>query len=202
VSIHAEWDVASSCGVEVVGAGCVIGDGKVGDTAVVLGGDGGGCLVVEGTPADVVQFAERVLSTVRRDVPGAEPVRSVSSPDGHAGLPAAADFVLQHATGDDLDRIADLVRNRRIVLRETASAGVAIDSVVELAGLSPQYFNQLRGTVTEFSGGRGQARVTVRLDKSSVTTLATRSNKFAHLLGQDSYDLRGVPKAHCRLITD
>ena len=67
--IHAEWDTATDCEVEVITADEAIetlGADEV-TTApyvLVLGGAGGGCLAVEGTAAELRAFARRILSAV------------------------------------------------------------------------------------------------------------------------------------------
>jgi hypothetical protein len=123
--------------------------------------------------------------------------------DTPIGLPEVTAFILEHATADDLDRIGGLVRQRHTALREQASADVRVGSIIELADLKPRYFNGLCGTVIEIDSGRGGKKAaTLRLDKKSVTSLALASDKYAHILGQDSHDLKGIPLLCCRPATD
>jgi hypothetical protein len=70
MSMHTEWDVAATCNATVLGTDDA-NDELSPDEAVtapfvlVLGGSGGGALVVEGTAAELQEFAERVLRAVR-----------------------------------------------------------------------------------------------------------------------------------------
>lgn len=69
MSVHTEWDEAKTCGVGATTAEDANTewylDGEVTQPYVlVLGGDGGGCLAVEGTRAELVAFAERVSRAV------------------------------------------------------------------------------------------------------------------------------------------
>ncbi len=66
MSLHTEWDEASTCGVDATTAENAnenwILDGEVTAPAVLaIGGDGGGVMAIEGSRADLVKFAERVL---------------------------------------------------------------------------------------------------------------------------------------------
>lgn len=67
MSMHIEWDDATSCEVEIYTAEEF--EEEFGDTieathSLVLGGAGGGCLSIEGSRAELVAFAQRVLKTV------------------------------------------------------------------------------------------------------------------------------------------
>ncbi|WP_370973636.1 hypothetical protein [Amycolatopsis sp. cg9] len=115
-------------------------------------------------------------------------------------LRAVVAFVLEHAEENDLDAITKATKSRRGVLREKVAAEVTEQAKVTLVDLSPQYLNGLTGVVTTItSGGRGQRRATVTLDKGSTNTLAFSSEKFGHLAGRDSYDLPGVPLSSCKV---
>jgi hypothetical protein len=80
MSLHAEWDEAATAPVSLAEPGDEGPDGQtVEGWGLVLGGDGGGGLVVYGTPRDLLDFADRVDQVVtqlpgaglRRDRPGA-----------------------------------------------------------------------------------------------------------------------------------
>jgi hypothetical protein len=67
MSMHVEWDTASTCEVTMAIPGEDMPDGQNIDSdkwGLMLGGDGGGMLVVEGTPAELLAFAARVTEAV------------------------------------------------------------------------------------------------------------------------------------------
>jgi len=60
---HVEWDVATQTEVATAPPGEEMADGQKIDPdrwALVLGAGGGGCLVVEGTPKELLAFSVRV----------------------------------------------------------------------------------------------------------------------------------------------
>lgn len=71
MSVHTEWDVAATCQVEVASREEANDEWSLGEDeevtapfVLVLGGDGGGCLAVEGTREELIAFAERVRRAV------------------------------------------------------------------------------------------------------------------------------------------
>jgi hypothetical protein len=70
--MHTEWDTATSC--DYVALPTSRADEDLGlypdepysaPAVLVLGGAGGGCLAIEGTKEDLIEFAEAVLRQVR-----------------------------------------------------------------------------------------------------------------------------------------
>jgi hypothetical protein len=70
MSVHTEWDAASTASVQLAEPGDAGPEGQpVDGWGLVLGGDGGGCLVVEGGPQELRDFANRVDQAVSQ-IPG------------------------------------------------------------------------------------------------------------------------------------
>lgn len=69
MSMHTEWDTATACEINAAGADELNTWGLDEDVTLpyglALGGGGGGMLMVEGTRAELMAFAERVLAAVR-----------------------------------------------------------------------------------------------------------------------------------------
>lgn len=68
--IHVEWDVAETCDISAMTAADAEeelrpGEGINAPFVVVLGGDGGGCLAVEGTREELIKFGQRVVAAGR-----------------------------------------------------------------------------------------------------------------------------------------
>ncbi|WP_236788118.1 hypothetical protein [Amycolatopsis sp. GM8] len=70
MSLHIEWDAARSCGIELMSAEQATRDLEAQEATtspvLLLGGDGGGALAVEGSITELVAFAERMLAVVKR----------------------------------------------------------------------------------------------------------------------------------------
>ena len=69
MSMHVEWDIARTCKIEILAAAeaedVLHADYAVdGDYVAVLGGDGGGCLAIEGSRDQLTRLARALLATV------------------------------------------------------------------------------------------------------------------------------------------
>uniref|UniRef100_UPI003F498CF7 hypothetical protein n=1 Tax=Pseudonocardia sp. CA-138482 TaxID=3240023 RepID=UPI003F498CF7 len=69
MSMHTEWDVAATCCVGTYTASEAEEEFHAdvhveSDYVLVLGGDGGGCLAVEGNRAQLISFSDRIRSAV------------------------------------------------------------------------------------------------------------------------------------------
>lgn len=69
MSMHTEWDVAKTCAIgaasrEEANDEWSLGEEVTAPYVLVLGGDGGGCLAVEGTREELIAFADRVRRAV------------------------------------------------------------------------------------------------------------------------------------------
>lgn len=66
--LHVEWDTAENCTIAVLTPEQadreLAPDVDCEQHVLLLGGDGGGALAVEGTPDQLKAFAERILATV------------------------------------------------------------------------------------------------------------------------------------------
>jgi hypothetical protein len=74
MSMHVEWDTATSAGIELVHRGEALGDAQVdSEAALVLGGSGGGALCVEGTLAELRAWARTLVDSIPIDPTEPEP---------------------------------------------------------------------------------------------------------------------------------
>jgi hypothetical protein len=66
MSMHTEWDTAIECAVTILEGSDVVapGDPITAPYVLFLGGEGGGCLAVEGTAEELRAFAARVAAEV------------------------------------------------------------------------------------------------------------------------------------------
>lgn len=109
-------------------------------------------------------------------------------------LTTATEFVLSHASREDLSRIGEAIKQRRVILGTIAAASVATGSSVRLDGLSPKYLNGLTGTVKTLDA----KSAAVELDETSTEKL--RWDGFRKYTVPDDtkrYLLRGVPLSCC-----
>ncbi|WP_198939832.1 hypothetical protein [Streptomyces sp. MJM1172] len=120
-------------------------------------------------------------------------------------LEQVAEFIVNEADSEDIDRIIDAVKTRRSTLRQhsaaIAAASVKTGARVELQNLSPKYLNGLTGTVAEVKRGR-VTRATVKLDEESTKQLRwSGSRRFFVSEKATEYDLHGVPVTSCKVHT-
>jgi hypothetical protein len=110
-------------------------------------------------------------------------------------LAVATDFILSHATEQDLTRITEAVKQRRAALAAVRTASLTTGTPVRIANISPRYLNGLTGTLGRIDG----KHATVILDAESTDRLRfTPSNKrFDVPFDTASFDLPGVPLSCC-----
>lgn len=108
-------------------------------------------------------------------------------------LAHATEFIVSHATDDDLARVVAAVKQRGKVLAAIRAAAVTVGSAVELRKLTPRHLNGLTGTVVRIEGRHG----TVRLDADSTVRLRASQSRISIPADQPSYDLSGVPLDSC-----
>lgn len=66
MSVKVEWSGAKTLGPELLGPGEAAPDGQHGEEHVLLlGGEGGACLAVEGTLAEIEDGLQHALAVVR-----------------------------------------------------------------------------------------------------------------------------------------
>jgi hypothetical protein len=102
-------------------------------------------------------------------------------------------FVLNQASEDDLDTLADAARRRRDALRTIAASAVSESDTLTIRDISPKYLNGLTGTVKTIETIRKKRCAVVTLDQDSTQKLALSSTKYDSLFNQDSHDLPGIP---------
>ncbi|MEX5711949.1 hypothetical protein AB1484_27550 [Parafrankia sp. FMc6] len=110
-------------------------------------------------------------------------------------LAVATDFILSHATEQDLNRITETVKQRRTALAAIRSASLTTGTPVRIVNIKPRYLHGLTGTLGPIDG----KHVTVTLDAESTDRLRfTPSNKrFPVPYEATSYDVPGVPLSCC-----
>ncbi|ORT98459.1 hypothetical protein UK99_01585 [Frankia casuarinae] len=110
-------------------------------------------------------------------------------------LAVATDFILSHATDQDLTRITETVQQRRTALAAIRSASLTTGIPVRIANIKPRYLNGLTGTIRQIDG----KHAAIILDAESTDRLRfTPSNKrFPVPSEATSFDLRGVPLSCC-----
>ncbi|OEJ20910.1 hypothetical protein [Streptomyces subrutilus] len=120
-------------------------------------------------------------------------------------LEQVAEFIVNDADAEDIDRIIEAVNTRRSTLRQRAeaiaAASVKTGARVELHNLTPKYLNGLTGTVTKVDRGR-KVRATVKLDEASTKQLRwSGARRFFVSENVAEYELGGVPVASCKALT-
>ncbi len=110
-------------------------------------------------------------------------------------LAVATDFILSHATEQDLTRITETVKQRRAALAAIRTASLTTGTPVRIANIKPRYLDGLTGTIGQIDGTHAM----VILDAESTDRLrSTPSNRrFIVPFKETSYDLHGVPLSCC-----
>jgi len=115
-------------------------------------------------------------------------------PESTPTLQSATEFVLSHATDDDLNRLFTAIKQRRAALGSIRTATLTTGTTVRLASLTPKYLNGLTGRIAQIDG----KRATVALDADSTDRLRyTSQSRYVVPTDATSFDLRGVPLACC-----
>lgn len=110
-------------------------------------------------------------------------------------------FVLQEASGDNLDNLVEAIKSRRRILADIAAATLSEGATATTYNLRPKYLDGLSGVVKDIVRNHSKPYATVVLDKASTAELSLSSSKYHHLSGRDSYDLAGIPLS-CLKITN
>jgi len=110
-------------------------------------------------------------------------------------LAVASDFILSHATEEDLTRITETVKQQRTTLAAIRTAALTTGMPVQTAGLSPRYLNGLTGTISRIGGKR--ARVTLDAESTDRLRLSPTNRRFHVPFDATNYDLTGVPLSCC-----
>ena len=116
-------------------------------------------------------------------------------------LPGVIGFII-NATDDELDRIADAIRQRQRALRALQAAAVSVGAQVRLKGLSPKYLNGLEGVVESIA----KSSCNIRLSKLSTARLrvTTKSSTFHTRFyirdDEEHYLLTRVPLSCCEVV--
>lgn len=110
-------------------------------------------------------------------------------------LAVATDFILSHASEQDLTHITEAVKQRRVALVAIRTASLTTGTRVRIANIKPLYLDGLTGTICQIDG----KHATITLDADSTDRLRfTRSNsQFVVPLVETSFDLPGVPLSCC-----
>jgi Pyruvate/2-oxoacid:ferredoxin oxidoreductase gamma subunit len=115
-------------------------------------------------------------------------------PESIPTLQSATDFVLSHASDDDLTRLAAAMKQRRAALGSIRTATLTTGATVRIAGIRPKYLNELTGQIARIDG----KHATVTLDADSTDRLRYASqSRFVVPTEAASFDLRGVPLTCC-----
>ncbi|MEU4095961.1 hypothetical protein [Streptomyces sp. NPDC026673] len=96
--------------------------------------------------------------------------------DSRLTLPEVTAHIAAHASGADLTRIGEVVKERRKALATMAAARVTVGAEVEIANISPTYYTGKRGTVEAIE--RGAARVKFNAESTNELRFA-RSRKIS-----------------------
>lgn len=108
-------------------------------------------------------------------------------------LATAVSFVLNSATRDDIERLADAIRTRQKVLRAEAAAAVTVGMTAKIEGISPKYLNGMVGEVVSIEG----SAATVRLDKASTSKLRG-TQRFGWMVNEEEHPMGGIPLSTLR----
>ncbi|KPM52703.1 hypothetical protein E0F15_17770 [Frankia sp. B2] len=109
-------------------------------------------------------------------------------------LQSATDFVLSHATEDDLTRLSTSITQRRAALASIRTATLTTGTTVKIANVRPKYLNGLTGSITQIDG----KHATITLDTDSTERLrGTSQTRYFIPLDATTYDVRGIPLSCC-----
>jgi len=113
-------------------------------------------------------------------------------------LAEAMSFIVNKATGGDLDNLLAAMRNRRSALNSLRAANVAVGDQVRLVGLSPKYLNGLEGVVETIN----KSRCNVRLSRLSTEHLRIPGRVRVHMSPDEQhYLLVGIPLSTCDAVS-
>ena len=121
----------------------------------------------------------------------------VTPPDtvdaGHYPVTA---HIAAHATEGDLDRILEVLKERRKTLASMAAAAVTVGAAVEIVNITPSAYKGKRGTVESIDG----AHAAVKLDADSTEELRwARSRRVNVPHGVKEWTVPGIPLTCLRL---
>lgn len=115
-------------------------------------------------------------------------------PESTPTLQSATDFVLSHATDDDLTRLAAAIKQRRPALASIRTATLTTGVAVRIANVKPKYLDGLTGRIAQIDG----KHATVALDADSIDRLRyTSQSRYVVPTEATSFDLRGIPLTCC-----
>ncbi|WP_018640700.1 hypothetical protein [Parafrankia elaeagni] len=107
----------------------------------------------------------------------------------------ATDFILSHATEQDLTRITETVRQRRAALTAIRTASLTTGTPVRIANTEARYLDGLTGTIGQIDG----AHATIILDAASTDRLRFTPSyvRFNIPSTATSFDLHGMRLSCC-----
>ncbi|MCM3883146.1 hypothetical protein [Frankia sp. R82] len=110
-------------------------------------------------------------------------------------LTDATDFILSHASEQDLPQIMEAVKQRHRALAALRTASLTTGTPVRLDRLKPGYLNGLTGILGPIDG----KFATVILDADSTKRLRVTSRNKSYVVPSDEarFDLEGVPLVSC-----
>ena len=104
--------------------------------------------------------------------------------------------IAAHATEGDLDRILEVLKERRKTLASMAAAAVTVGAAVEIVNITPAAYKGKRGTVESIDG----AHAAVKLDADSTEELRwARSRRVNVPNGVKEWTVPGIPLTCLRL---
>ena len=113
-------------------------------------------------------------------------------------LATATEFVLAHATDEDLDRVMSAINQRRSALSAVRSASVKVGTSVRIDKIRPAYLKDLTGKIVRIE----REHATIALDEASTERLRNRrGTRFFIMPDVTSYELSGVHLACCFEVT-
>ncbi|MEX5711858.1 hypothetical protein AB1484_27085 [Parafrankia sp. FMc6] len=117
-------------------------------------------------------------------------------PESIPTLQSATDFVLSHATDDDLTRLAAAIKQRRTALASIRTATLTTGATVRIANIKPKYLDGLTGRIVQIDGKH--ATVALDADADSTDRLRyTSQSRYIMPTEATSFDLRGIPLTCC-----
>jgi hypothetical protein len=105
------------------------------------------------------------------------------------------DFILDHASEEEIDRIWQAAQTRQKSLRSRAAAVITVGQEVRLTGISPKYHEGLTGTVTKING----KHAAILLDERSTHVLRVKgARRYLIPPNYTQYEVGGIPLTTCR----